>query len=39
MGCSRVADQAGCKEIRFCQPLSSGAGPADLVTKANLVSG
>lgn len=34
-----LAYQAECEEIRFCQRLSWGAGPADSVTKANLVSG
>lgn len=31
--------RAGYEEIRFCQRLRWGTGPADSVTKANLVSG
>lgn len=39
VGRSEAAAQAGSKEIRVPQLLSSGAGHADSVTKANLVSG
>lgn len=39
VGCSGAAGQAGSKEIRVPQLLSSGAVHADSVTKANLVSG